>query len=121
MTLVDTSIWVNHFRSGVPELESMLNQNLVGMHPFILGELACGSLHKRGEVIAYLRSLPSATVARESEVFHLLKAHRLWSKGLGWVDMHLLTAALISGWALWTADASLAAAIDAIKGKRPSS
>jgi predicted nucleic acid-binding protein len=102
MTLVDTSIWVNHFRSGVPELEDILNQKLVGTHPFIIGELACGALRKRGAVIAQLKSLPAAPVARESEVLHLLESHRLWSKGLGWIDMHLLTAALISGWTFWT-------------------
>jgi predicted nucleic acid-binding protein len=115
MILVDTSIWVNHFRSGVPELENMLNQNMVGTHPFIIGELACGSLQKRGEVVAQMRSLPSATVAQDAEVHRLLESHRLWSKGLGWIDLHLLAAALLSGWALWTADTSLAAATTAIR------
>jgi predicted nucleic acid-binding protein len=115
MTLVDTSIWVNHFRSGVPELENLLEQNLVGLHPFIIGELACGSLRERGEVIAWLKRLPSAPIARESEVLHMLESNRLWSKGLGWMDMHLLAAAMISGWTLWTADASLAAAIAALR------
>ena len=120
MILVDTSIWVNHFRTGVPELGDLLEQNLVGLHPFIIGELACGGLHKRGEVISSLRSLPLALVAKDTEVHHLLESHRLWSRGLGWIDMHLLTSALISGWALWTADAPLSATVNVLKLKRPS-
>jgi predicted nucleic acid-binding protein len=120
MILVDTSIWINHFRAGVPELLNLLDQNLVGTHPFVIGELACGSLHKRGEVISHLRSLPLASVARDSEVHYLLDSNRLWSKGLGWVDLHLLTSALLSGWAFWSADAALAAAIRALKLRKPS-
>jgi predicted nucleic acid-binding protein len=119
MILVDTSIWVNHFRVGVPELEDLLEQNLVGMHPLIIGELACGSLRKRGAVISSLRSLPLALVAKDTEVHHLVESHRLWSRGLGWIDMHLLTSALISGWALWTADAPLSAAVNVLDLKRP--
>jgi len=101
-------------------LRDLLDRNVVGSHPFVIGELACGSLQKRAEVISDLRSLPSATIARESEVFHLLEAHRLWNKGLGWIDMHLLTSALISGWALWTVDSSLSDAIRILKLRRPS-
>ena len=96
----------------------MLNQNLVGTHPFIIGELACGSIKNRHETIAYLRMLPSATVARESEVLHLLESYRLWSRGLGWVDLHLLTAVLISGWNLWTGDTALARTMNAVMGRR---
>src|SRR5436190_24272110 len=112
MILVDTSVWVNHFRAGVPELRNLLDQNLVGTHPFVVGELACRSLTKRGEVISNLRALPSVLVAKDSEVHHLLESHRFWSKGLGWIDMHLLTSALISGWSMWTADAALSSVMN---------
>ena len=91
---------------------------MVGTHLFIIGELACGSLKNRDEAIAYLRRLPSATVAREFEVLHVLESHRLWSKGLGWVDMQR-HAILISGWNLWTGDTALASALNEVMGRDP--
>jgi predicted nucleic acid-binding protein len=118
VTLVDTSIWVNHFRSGIGDLEALLTSRLAGVHPFVVGEVACGNLAKRAEVLANLGKLPSAPMASEAEVHYLLDSRRLWGKGLGWVDLHLLASSLICGWRLWTADAALDSAASMLKIRR---
>jgi predicted nucleic acid-binding protein len=110
MILVDSSVWINHFRHTEPRLQELLLHDLVSLHPFVLGELACGNLHKRAETTAYLEMLPVVTVASEPQVRHLLESRRLWRTGLGWIDMHLLASALIDDLSLWTADRAVAAA-----------
>ncbi len=114
MTLVDTSIWVNHFRKGDATLLQLLTDGDAGMHPFIVGELACGNLKHRAATLDDLARLPQTPVASETEVSRLLESSRLWGKGLGWVDLHLLAAAKLSGWALFTADRALMHAASAI-------
>ena len=104
MTLVDTSVWVNHFRLPQPGLVQLLNDGLAGIHPFVMGEIAVGNLGNRAVTLADLAALPRAKVASEDEVQHLLESHRLWGTGLGWIDLHLLAAAALSGWTLLTAD-----------------
>jgi predicted nucleic acid-binding protein len=110
MILVDSSVWIDHFRKTEPRLEALLVHELVSLHPFVLGELACGNLSTRTETIARLEKLPVAAVASEPQVRHLLESRRLWGTGLGWVDMHLLASALMEGLRLWTADRAVAAA-----------
>jgi predicted nucleic acid-binding protein len=110
MILVDSSVWIRHFRHGEPRLEALLAHELVSLHPFVLGELACGNLSKRAETIARLGELPVATVASERQVRHLLESRRFWGAGLGWIDMHLLASATIEGLRVWTADRAMAAA-----------
>ena len=110
MILVDSSVWIDHFRKTEPRLEALLVHELVSLHPFVLGELACGNLSRRNETIARLEKLPVAAVASEPQVRHLLESRRLWGTGLGWIDMHLLASALIEGLRLWTADRAVAAA-----------
>jgi predicted nucleic acid-binding protein len=112
MILVDSSVWIKHFRNAEPRLDALLVHELVSLHPFVLGELASGNLHKRAETIADLEDLPVAAVASEPEVLHLLESRRLWGTGLGWVDLHLLASALIEESKLWTADRAVAAAAD---------
>src|ERR1039457_2924040 len=104
MTLVDTSIWVNHFRSPQPDLVHLLEDGLAGIHPFVIGELAAGNLRNRAAILADLAALPQAQVPSEADVHHLLESHRLWGTGLGWIDLHLLASAALSGWTLLTAD-----------------
>src|ERR1700704_6542169 len=104
MALVDTSIWVNHFRSHHEELARLLEEGLAGTHPFVIGELAAGSLKDRSETVSSFQALPQLPIASEVEVHHLLERHRLWALGLGWVDLHLLAAAAISQWQILTAD-----------------
>ena len=104
MTLVDTSVWANHFRSPQPLLVQLLNDGLAGSHPFVIGELAAGNLRDRATTLADLGALPQSRMASEAEVHHLLEVRRLWGSGLGWIDLHLLASAALSGWALLTAD-----------------
>lgn len=110
MILVDSSVWIDHFRKTEPRLESLLIHELVSLHPFVLGELACGNLSRRTETIARLAKLPVAAIAPELQVRHLLESRCLWGTGLGWIDMHLLASALIEGLRLWTADRAVSAA-----------
>lgn len=110
MILVDSSVWIDHFRHAEPRLEALLVYELVSLHPFVLGELACGNLSRRTETLARLEKLPAAAVASEPQVRHLLESRRFWGTGLGWIDMHLLASATIEGLRLWTADRAVAAA-----------
>jgi predicted nucleic acid-binding protein len=107
MLLADTSVWIQHFRRGDPALAERLSECLVLMHPFVSGELACGNLKGRAETLSDLNALPSARVASHSEVLQLIEGRRLWGRGLGWVDMHLLAAALLSHCRFRTLDKKL--------------
>ncbi len=117
MTLVDTSVWIDHFGSANPRLAALLEAGDVVTHPFVIGELACGNLRNRAEVFALLGALPKAATASDQEVRACIESRRLWGRGIGWVDAHLLASALLSGCALWTLDARLgrlAGSIDAV-------
>lgn len=107
MILVDTSVWIEHFRRGEPTLVERLMEGTVLMHPYVCGELACGNLKGRAAVLADLRALPEAKAVPDSEVFLLIEDFGLWGKGLGWIDAHLLAAALISQCGFWTLDKRL--------------
>jgi predicted nucleic acid-binding protein len=116
MTLVDTSVWIDHLRGGDAQLEALLADAQVLVHPFVIGELACGSLRQRGEVLTLLRRLPAAVVATDDEVHHLVESRRLWARGLGWVDLHLLASALLEDVPLLTRDRQLAATAGPVTG-----
>lgn len=118
ITLVDTSVWVDHLRRRQPRLARLLERGEVVVHPYVIGELACGNLQGRDEVLGLLRALPRAVVASDEEVLRLVEVKRLHGRGLGWVDVHLLAAARLTGCRLWTADRRLEAAATAIS--RPS-
>ena len=92
MILVDTSVWIDHLRSGNRDLELLLNNNQVLIHPFVLGELACGNLERRTEVMALISSLPQAPVASDNEALFFIDQHRLMGKGIGYIDVHLLAS-----------------------------
>jgi predicted nucleic acid-binding protein len=100
--LVDTSVWVEHLRRGDPTLSSLLGRDEVESHPFIIGELACGSLRRRSEVLSLLRSLPHVLVASHDEVLTFIERHRLMGRGIGWIDAHLLASAALSNTGLWS-------------------
>jgi hypothetical protein len=110
VTLVDTSVWVDHFRRGNAVLTRLLAAEEVALHPFVLGEIAAGNLKDRTQTLACLGCLPQAPVAGENEVRHLLESRRLWGRGLGWVDLHLLASAALAGMRLLTIDRALAEA-----------
>lgn len=108
MILVDTSVWVDHLRHGDPGLAELLLQGRVLAHPFVVGEIACGSLNKRAVTLELLKQLPSAVVAEASEVLGFIDSHKLHGKGIGYVDVHLLVATALTGGAkLWTRDRRL--------------
>ncbi|NJL26490.1 MAG: PIN domain nuclease [Thermoanaerobaculia bacterium] len=110
MILVDTSVWVDFFRGSdrAAALAGHLESNLVLLHPWVLGELALGGLGPRREaVIADLKRLPAAPLVSDDEVLELILARRLSGRGVGWVDVHLLAAALVARCGLWTFDGRL--------------
>ena len=107
MTLVDTSVWVNHLRTGSASLISLLQEDRVLAHPYVIGELACGMLKNRAEILGLLQILPEAQLPEQHEVLHMLESHKLFGRGLGWIDMNLLASAQLSGCGLWTADTRL--------------
>jgi predicted nucleic acid-binding protein len=107
MVLVDTSVWVAHFRRGGIGLEPLLNDGRVVCHPFIVGELACGNLKNRSAILSLLQALPVATPAEHEEVMRFIENHNLMGKGLGYIDMHLLASAILSRVPIWTLDKAL--------------
>lgn len=108
MTLVDTSVWVDHFRRGNPRLRLLLEDGEVATHPMVLGELACGNLPRRAETLRLLARLPGIAQAPDRLVLQSIDSRRLWGKGIGWVDAHLLAASLLASVPLWTLDRCLA-------------
>jgi predicted nucleic acid-binding protein len=110
MVLADTSVWIGHLREGQPVLKRLLSEGAVLMHAFVSGELACGNLENRAVIFSDLNSLPLAVNASNAEVMSLLEERRLWGRGLGWIDAHLLASALVTNCRLWTLDKRLAEA-----------
>ena len=107
MVLVDTSVWVDHFRKGIAGLERLLNEGEVVTHPFIIGELACGFLHNREEILHLLRELPILPVLDLDEYLHFIDHNRIIGFGVGFVDIHLIASARLNSDFLWTYDKKL--------------
>lgn len=107
MILVDTSVWIAHLRQGESRLAGLLEDMRVLTHPFVIGELALGRLERRDEILSRLGNLPTAKVAMHSEVLAMIDQRRLAGSGIGWIDAHLLAAALLSDASLLTLDRRL--------------
>lgn len=105
--LVDTSVWIDHFRRSRPVLVAALDRGDAECHDFILGELACGTLPGRDEVLTLMQTLPRIAPVSHEEAMALVGERRLWGRGLGWIDVGLLAAALVAGVRLWTLDRRL--------------
>lgn len=106
--LVDTSVWVDHLRQADKTLTQLLNQGQVSIHPMIIGELVCGNLNNRAQLISLWNNLPSVSEANHEEALFCLDTHQLMGRGIGFVDLHLLAATLISAnTRLWTKDRRL--------------
>ncbi len=114
MVLVDTSVWVLHLRGGHAHLARLLNDGNVACHPFIVGELACGNLTNRATILSLLKTLPMAAAAEHEEVLAFIENHSLVGKGLGYVDVHLLASAALSGLLIWTLDKKLEQVADTL-------
>jgi len=107
--LVDTSVWIDHFRRKSARLTELLEGSQVWSHPFVIGELACGNLARRREVLGYLDALPPAPLVDHVEVRGFIELHGLSGRGLGWIDVHLLASARLAQLPFWTLDKRLAA------------
>ena len=107
MVLVDTSVWVEHLRAGEAQLAELLLSEGVLCHPFVIGELACGNLANRAEVLRLLDTLPKAMAAADDEARDFIESARLMGRGIGWVDVHLLASAQLSRTRLWSMDRRL--------------
>ena len=113
MILVDTSIWVDHLRSGDKALAALLDNGQVAMHPFVIGELALGALRQRDMILDRLHDLPRVPVATEAETLRFIAGNALFQLGIGYVDAHLLAATQLAGdTTLWTRDKRLRAAAE---------
>jgi predicted nucleic acid-binding protein len=111
--LVDSSVWVDHLRSGDATLARLLNDGRVIAHPFVVGELALGSLRQRELILTALQDLPQAVVASDIEVLRFINQQALYGLGIGYVDAHLLASVrLTAGGSLWTRDRRLQSVAD---------
>jgi predicted nucleic acid-binding protein len=108
--LADRSVWVQHWRRGLPEFRRLLEQSRIVIHPFVLGELALGLIAPRADVLRDLSALDSAPSAEHDEVLALVERAHLWGRGIGWVDAHLLASARLDRLSLWTLDRQVARA-----------
>lgn len=110
MILADTSVWVDHLNHGDPNLDRLLRAREILIHPFVLGEMALGSLPDRKSTLKILRNLPLASVAQHEEVLRLIEDWALFGCGIGYLDAHLLAAVLLTpGTRLWTRNKHLRA------------
>ncbi len=108
MILADTSIWIDHFRAGNEEMRKQLDSGHIVIHPFLIAELAMGSLRERTKTLAFLDGLPRVRVARLEEVRQMIEARSLYSRGLGLIDAHLIASIFITpSTQLWTQDKAL--------------
>lgn len=107
MILVDTSIWIDHLRETNGALVALLQSDADGVHPWIIGELACGNLRNRKEVLELLGALPQLMPASDGEVLHFIERRHLMGRGVGYIDMHLLAASIIHVARIWIRDKRL--------------
>ncbi len=107
MTLVDTSVWVDHLNKNDVLVVNLLEEFTVCVHPFIIGELACGSMKNRYEILKLLLNLPQVTVATNDEIVSFIDRHQLFGKGLGYIDVHLIASCMMDKINLYTRDKKL--------------
>jgi predicted nucleic acid-binding protein len=105
--LADTSVWVDHFRRSDSRLQGLLSDDKILIHPAVIGELACGNLTRRDNVLSDLQQLPAAAIAGREDAMFVIESRKLWGKGIGWTDAQLVASALLSGCELWTHDKQL--------------
>lgn len=115
MILIDASVWIEYFRGREETLARLLEADHVLVHPFVIGEIACGNLADRGRLFSMMRALPALPVASDSEVLYFIEQNSLMGRGIGYIDFHLLTStALTPLTQLWTRDKRLKEAAEAL-------
>jgi len=115
MILVDTSIWIDHLRSGDSALKQLLEAGRVWTHPFVIGEMACGNLKHRKTILSLLEDLPHVRVATDDETLFFIETNALMGRGIGYIDAHLLAAVVLTGSIrLWTRDKRLNAVAESM-------
>ena len=107
MVIVDTSVWITFLRNGHKQLEKFLLNGEVVCHPYIIGELACGTIKNRKEILSLLSELPKVSVASHDEILTFIESNKLMGCGLGYIDVHLAASARLSRVPLWTIDRRL--------------
>lgn len=107
MILADTSVWIEHLRRGLPAFAAELEAGTILMHPFVLGELACGHLRRRHEILKLCSDLPKTPMASDGEALQFIEARMLMGRGIGYIDVHLLAATALASAQLWTLDKRL--------------
>ncbi len=107
MVLVDTSVWIDHFRNGNDHLVYLLNEGEVVIHPFIIGELASGNIKNRIQILSLLHDLPQSVFVNHEEILLFIENHKLMGKSLGYIDVCLLASAILTDLSLWTYDKKL--------------
>jgi predicted nucleic acid-binding protein len=117
MTLVDSSVWIDHFRVKNPALNELMGAGQLLVHPFVLGELSLGRAYESEAALKRLSQMEIAPIVPESEVAGLVQAFKLWGRGIGWIDCHLLASARELGVNLWTSDKALRAAWRQVRPK----
>lgn len=115
MILVDSSVWIDHFRKPSTRLAALLDAGEVCTHPFVIGEVACGNLKNRKEIIALIHALPCVQKADDDEILFFIERHRLNGRGVGLIDVHLLASCLVERCFIWTSDKHLRAVAEEMK------
>ena len=115
MVLVDTSVWIDHLRKTSSGLAGLLDDGDVAIHPFVIGELACGNLANRKEILSLVHSLPAVQRVEDDEVLFFIEQHSLAGRGLGLVDVHLLASSKMNEHLFWTKDKRLKAAAEELR------
>jgi hypothetical protein len=111
MILVDSSVWIEHFREPDSILLQLLGERRIFVHPFVIGEVALGHVRRREAVLAELNELRRVVLAEDEEVLQFIHDNRLFGLGIGYIDTHLLVSTkLTKGASIWTLDARLRAA-----------
>ncbi|HEX21628.1 MAG TPA: type II toxin-antitoxin system VapC family toxin [Actinobacteria bacterium] len=107
MVLVDTSVWIAHLRDSNTSLIKLLNNGQVLCHPFIIGELACGNIKNRLEILSLFQALPAVIVAEHKEAMQFMENYKLMGRGIGYVDIYLLASSALTSVPIWTYDKKL--------------
>lgn len=108
MIIVDSSVWIDHFAAPITPLQAALDADMVMIHPFVIGEMACGNLKNRQRVLEHMQNLYPPVVATHQEVLTIIEQRQLMGRGIGYIDMHLLASTLLTDNArLWTHDRRL--------------